>query len=107
MIIAEKYFNAQKELFDHVGFTPDWVEYSIDDATQYLWTIEANNKTVKYAETLEKMTSGGEYYEDEIYTQRFYDKWVYEGKDVTMIFCDPHVDGCRWFKVFDNKKRIK
>lgn len=106
MNIAEKFFTAQKELFDHVGFTPDWVEYAIDDSTEYLWKI-IGNESVRFAETQEKMDSDGDYYEDEIYTQRFYPKWVYEGEDVTMIFCNPGVDGINWFKIFDNKKRIK
>jgi len=110
MNIAEKFFNAQKELFEHVGFTPDWVEYAIDDYREHLWELNVDSKghgEVKFAETLEKMNSDGEYYKDEIYTQRFYDKWVYEGEDVTMIFCHPGVDGINWFKIFDNKKRIK
>ena len=106
MNIAEKFFNAQKELFDHVGFTPDWVEYAIDDLTGYLWKT-VDNESVIYADTQEKMDSDGDYCQDEIYTQRFYSKWVYEGEEVTMIFCNPGVDGINWFKIFDNKKRIK
>lgn len=111
MSIAEKYFEAQRELFDHVGFVPDWVEYAIDDATEYYWRIEGTQLTeqsVKYAETPEQLDDEeGNYYRDEVYTQRFYSRWVYEGEEVTMIFCNPGVDGINWFKVFDNKKRRK
>jgi hypothetical protein len=110
MNVAEEFFNAQKALFEHVGFVPDWVEYAIDDQREMLWETNMTPNGgghVKFAETQEKMDSDGEYYQDEIYTQRFYEKWVYEGEDVTMIFCHPGVDGINWFKVFDNSKRIK
>jgi hypothetical protein len=104
--IAEKFFDAKKALFDHVGFIPDWVEYAIDDMTNMYWSVEG--MSVKYAETLEKYNDkGGNYYLDDIYTQRFYKQWVYRGKDVTMIFCNPGVDGIQWFRVFDNTKEQK
>jgi hypothetical protein len=103
--VANKFFVAQKALFDHVGFKPDWVEYAIDDHLDKVWS--ENGETVKYADSTEKFHNGLDYFEDEIYTQRFYSKWVYRGKDVTMIFCNPHTDGVNWFKVFDNAKEIK
>ena len=44
---------------------------------------------------------------NDIYTQRFYDKWVWRGKDYTMIFCDTHTDGNKFFGIYDNKKEVK
>jgi hypothetical protein len=90
-----------------VGIEEDWVIYSIDDKTKMYWIL--NKNFVDYAETKEQLKDkeGLNYYSDEIYTQRFYEKWVYEGKELTMIFCDPHVDGMKWFRIFDNNKRIK
>ena len=105
MNVGEKFFEAQEALFEHVGFAPDWVEYAIDNQMHCFWSEDG--KSVKYAETMKKFNSDGDYYIDQIYTQRFYDKWVYEGKDVTMIFCNPGVDGINWFRIFDSKKKVK
>lgn len=104
--LAQKYFMHQKALFEHVEFTPDWVEYAITDETKHYWKI-IDDKKVRYSESIENLKHAlGEYYEDHIYTQRFYPKHVYRGSDFTMIFCDPGVDNCKWFRIFDNKKEI-
>ena len=100
-------FNQAKEaLYDHVGFKEDWVVYSIDDQTEMYWKI-VDNETIRFRETIEQLNSNGNYYENEIYTQRFYPKWVYRGKDLTMIIVDTHTDGNKFFAVFDNNKEIK
>jgi len=104
MNVIEKYNAGEKALFDHVGFVPDWVVCPISDCTDMYWNT--NGKVVIYAETEEKFYSDGNYYKDDIYTQRFYSKWIYEGKEFTMIFCDPHTDGVKWFRVFDNSKKL-
>lgn len=103
--IIENYKKALNDLYEHVGFVEDWVVYPIDDQTDMIWCCDG--KTVKSAETLEQMNSDGDYYLDDVYTQRFYKKHIYEGKDYTMIFCDPGVDEMKWFRVFDNTKRIE
>ena len=60
-----------------------------------------------YANTKEELENqDGKYYRDELYTQRFYKKWVYVGEKYTMVFCNPHVDGMKWFRVFDNEKMV-
>lgn len=105
MTLITNYKNALNELYQHVGFVEDWVVYPIDDKTNCFWSVDS--ETVKYAETMEKFNSDGDYYLDQIYTQRFYSKHVYEGEKLTMIFCDPGVDGMKWFRVFDNTKKIK
>lgn len=104
MNILETYNAAEKALFDHVGFKPNWVTAPIVDCSEYFW--QCNADTVKYGMTQEVMESDGDYYLDDIYKQRFYDKHVYEGSQFTMIFCNPHVDGMKWLRIFDNNKRI-
>lgn len=109
MSVMTDYIKARDALYKHVGFQEDWVIYPIEDNTEMYWDYEKNN-SVRYAETEEKLRDKDdkqEYYEDEIYTQRFYTKWVYKGKEFTMIFCNPGVDGMKWFRVFDNSKRVK
>lgn len=104
MNIVENYNNSLEEIYKHVGFKEDWVVYPIDDNTGYYWNID--DDTVKYANSIEQFNSDGDYYQDDIYKQRFYSKWVYVGEKYTMIFCDPHVDGMKWFRIFDNSKKI-
>lgn len=107
MNVLETYNKAKKDLFDHIGFTPDWVVCPIDDRTEYYWQVDfKENEYVRYAESIEILKEE-DYYEDEIYTQRFYKKWVYRGEKFTMIFCDPHVDGVKWSRIFSNDKEIK
>lgn len=108
--LVKDYQKALDAIYEHVGFQEDWVVCPLDDKTDYYWFI-INDKstvkhTVKFANSLEDLFSQGEYYEDDIYTQSFYSKWVYEGEDFTMIFCDPHVDGMKWWRLFDNKKKV-
>lgn len=105
--IIEDYNNALNAIYEHVGFQEDWVVCPLDDCTEKFWHIDENEKYVRFAKTLDDFFSNGDYYQNDIYMQRFYDKWIYEGKDFTMVFCDPHVDGMKWFRLFDNKKRIR
>lgn len=105
MTLIENYNKAKQEIYDHVGFEEDWVTCPIDDSTDFLWTVD--EISVKYAENIDKLQSDDDFYQDDIYTQRFYDKWVYRGEDITMIFCNPHVDGMKYFRIFDNLKEIK
>ena len=99
MKLIKNYQNALQAIYDHVGFVEDWVVYPIDDQTDSFWEI--NGESVQLGPSINEI----EMYQDEIYTQRFYNKHVYEGLEFTMIFCDPHVDGMKWFRIFDNKKR--
>lgn len=104
MNLIESYQKALDAIYEHVGFKEDWVVCPLDDCTESYWIL--GEDFVRYADTVEILESDGEYYQDDFYKQRFYDKWVYEGADFTMIFCDPHVDGMKWFRIFDNTKRI-
>lgn len=104
MNIVDKFNEARRELFEHVGFVEGWVIYPVSCHSDSFWRVEGEN--IKYADSIEQFNSDGDYYEDEISKQRFYKEWIYKGKDYTMIFCDPHVDGCKWFRVFDNSKMV-
>lgn len=105
MDVLKSFTEARKALYDHVGFVEDWVIYPIEDNSDMFW--ELRKDCVIYSESkMEVINEDGDYYRDTIYTQRFYDKHVYEGKKYTLVFCDPHVDGMKWFRIFDNEKRI-
>lgn len=108
MNLIEKYNKQLQAIYTHVGFEEDWVVYPIDDSTGYFWRLDLVNERVNFADSIEELESEiDNYYSEPIYTQRFYDKHVYQGTDFTMIFCDSQVDGMKWFRIFDNKKQIK
>ena len=105
--LIKDYEASLQAIYDHVGFKEDWVIAPLDDCTEYYWDVRGED--VIYSKSVEGFhdENGNDHYHDELYTQRFYDKWVYEGEELTMVFCDPHVDGMKWFRLFDNTKRIK
>jgi len=106
MNVLKSYLKAKAALFEHVGLTPDWVEYAVSDCSNYYWSCDGDE--VFYADSMEEYESGhGNFYSDEVYEQRFYKKHIYKGESFTLIFCDPNVDGCKWFKVFDNALEVK
>jgi len=112
----DDYFKLQKEIFDYFGYVEDWVAIPIDDARDYVWTLDAeyddNGKViggeVRFAETLKELENweAGKYYSNEIYTQRFLPKWVYTTNDYTMICVDTHTDGNKFLQIFDNSKKV-
>ncbi len=83
----------------------------VDDATEYFWLIDGGDRdgVVRFADTEENLNNyeAGEFYENSIWTQRFLPKWVYAGKDYTMICVDTHTDGNKFLQIFDNSKRLK
>ena len=105
MDLIKNFNTAKQALYDHVEFREDWVIYAIEDNTNMFWEI--NNDEVIFAETMEKFNSDGDYYQCDIYTQRFYDKHVYRGADLTMIFVDTQTDGNKFFAFFQNDKEVK
>ena len=112
MQLITDYFAAQKELHDYFGYVEDWKAIPMDDATEYFWKLDQDapdsGGTIHYADSIEELDSGdGNCYSDEIYTQRFLPKFTYRGAEYTMIACDPHVDGNKFLRIFDNTKEIK
>lgn len=106
----DEYFKLQKEIYDYFGYVEDWVVIPINNCIDFFWQLngEGYNSEVRYSLTKEDLFNNkGNNFVDSIYTQRFLKKWVYRGKDYTMICCDPHVDGNKFLRVFDNKKEIK
>lgn len=104
MDLIKNYQQALNAIYEHVGFKEDWVVFPLDDKTDKFW--HENGENVCYADTEKDLEShDGSCCSEDIHRQRFYDKWVYSGERFTMIFCNPHTDGMRWFRLFDNQKR--
>ena len=106
MELIQNYENALQAIYDHVGFEEDWFVAPIDNKTDMFWSTDG--ETVKYADSKEELEKEEwwKFYVDDVYKQRFYDKWIYEGEEFTMIFCEPRVDGIIWLRIFCNKKRM-
>jgi hypothetical protein len=110
MQLLNEYNAKRKELFDYFGYVEDWVAIPVDDATTYYWRLtgEGRGDEVQFAPTPEEVINEeGNYYTNEIYTQRFLPKWVYRGADYTMVVVDTHTDGNKFLQIFDNEKEVK
>lgn len=106
MELLNNYNKALESIYEHVGFTEDWVVFPINDNTHHYWNIDG--EIVNYADSIEELESGeGNCYIGSIYRQSFYEKHVYEGKDITLIFLDTHTDGMKYFSIFDNNKKVQ
>jgi len=111
MQLLTEYFELQKKVHEHFGYTEDWVAIPLDDGHKYFWRIREDGSgggTVCFADTEQELKDeNGQYYESEIYTQRFLPKWIYRADDFTMVCVDTHTDGNKFLQVFDNAKERK
>ncbi len=127
MKLLDQHQAARKEIFAYFGYVEDWRILPIEDSREVYWSIiggEGRGGKVRYATTLEiqqvvsspdfdldsfapNYEAAPTYYENEIYTQRFLPKWVYRGKDYTMICVDTHTDMNQFLQIFDNAKEVK
>lgn len=97
--------SARAKVFEYFGYVEDWRILPFDDARHMFWTLDGEGPgNVRFAETIEQLESDGDYYENDIYTQRHLSKWVYRGADFTMIVVDTHTDGNQFLQIFDNAK---
>ena len=105
-----QYFKLQEEIFDYFGYQEDWVTIPLEEQLDVNWMIcgpeDSNSTRVVYSKvpfTPDIIESGENIYSGLIYTQRFLPKWVYRGKDYTMISINTQSDGNRVLRVFTNK----
>lgn len=108
MKMLDDYFELEKEIHEYFGYKEDWVVIPIDNQTYSFWYIEdeENNGKVVFANDVEDFDDGMNYYSNEIYTQRFLNKWIYRAKDYTMIVVDTHTDGNIFLQIFNNSLEI-
>jgi hypothetical protein len=109
MKLLKDYLQKQQELFDYFGYVENWKAIPVDNATMYVWqliTEEDGSGEVRFANSVEQLLdeAAGDYYSNEIYTQRHLEKWVYRGADYTLIVVDTHTDGNKFLQIFDNSK---
>lgn len=101
-------FNSIAAVHSYFGYVEGWVSIPLEDTREYYWLVDEEAGIVRFADTAELLLNlDGDYYEDEIYTQRFLPKYVYRADDFTMISVDTRVDGNKFLRIFDNKKELK
>lgn len=101
------YFALQQQIFDYFGYVQDWRILPLDDARDCYWRLDGEGPgSVRFADSVEQLDNeeAGDYYENEIYTQRFLPKWVYRGPEFTMVVVDTHTDGNQYLQIFANDK---
>ena len=103
MKLLDDFFEIRKKIHDHFGYVEDWRVIPLDDAREYFWYEDGTE--VHFADSEEELSSqDGNYYVNEIYTQRHLPKWVYRATDYTMICVDTNVDLNKFLQIFDNAK---
>lgn len=101
---------AKNAIFVHCGYKQDWVVFPLDDQRDAYWWVEPDERgEVRWAESAAKLfdDKAGDYYNGNIYTQRFLKKWVFRGKKLTLAVVDTHCDGNRLLMIFDNARELK
>jgi hypothetical protein len=106
MSLLDEYFDLRSKVFDYFGYVEDYKAIPLEDCRSFYWRLYGTGPgLVRFAESKEQLDDPEQnYYEDEIYTQRFLPKWVYRGTEFTIVCADPHTDGNHFLRVFDNTK---
>lgn len=106
MELLDNFLSTRRQLFEYFEYTENWCAIPIDDARECYWRLIGEGPgEVRFADTEQELETGdGNCYSNEIYTQRFLPKWVYRGKDYTMVVVDTHTDGNKLLQIFDNSK---
>ena len=95
------YFELQDKIYKYFKYEEDWCVIPIDDCREYCWQI------VGYGVKFWPPDKKDEVYENSMYAQNFSNKWVYRGKDLTMICCNTHTDGNKFLCIFSNNLEIE
>lgn len=110
----DQYFSAMNAVYDGFGYEESWKVIPLEDARDYYWHLDSkadddSGATVIFAETVEQLQdeANGNYYTNEIYSQRFLPKYIYRAGEYTLISVDTRSDGNKFLQIFDNSKEVK
>lgn len=106
MQLLDQENRIREKIFDYFGYAEDWRVLPLLDSRDYFWRLDGGGPgKVRFATSAELLDDeDGEYYENEIYTQRHLPKWVYRGDEYTMVVVDTHTDGNQFLQIFTNEK---
>ena len=108
--LLQRYLDAVNAVYYHVGLEPKLSTYPISDCTEYYWRLNGNK--VRYAEIEEDLDNedgtdffSNAYFEEEIFLHPQYEKWIYEGEELTLFITNPNIENMKFFSIFANDKR--
>lgn len=117
--LIDTYVEAKEAIFKHVGYKEDWSIIPLEDCRDDFWCVDKfEREWCKHSPKKEALVywledhedEYGKYgdclYEDEIYTQRHLPKWVYRGKQFTVVCCDTKTDLNRVLRIFRNDHEV-
>lgn len=104
------YFAMREAIFKDFGYIEDWRVLPLDDSREMFWKLDGTGPgEVTFAESIEALEEEDDErtYSNLIYTNCHLSKWVYEGKELTMICVDTQTDGNQFLQIFRNKNRVQ
>ena len=116
--VVDTFFAQRAAIFKHVGYREDWRILPIVDYRSDYWSVdELEREHVRFSPDREALAYwlahddygkyGDRLYENSIYTQRHLPRWVYRGKELTIVVVDTHTDGNQYLQLFANDREIK
>jgi len=108
MLLLDQYSELRDALFAYFGYVESWHVFPVNDDRRCFWRISGDGPgTLQFADSEEELRSQtGGFYQEEIYAYHHLDKWVYRGKEYTMILVDTRVDGNKFLRIFSNDKEL-
>lgn len=102
----DKYFEAEKAVYEFFGFKEGWRVFPLDDRRDYYW--QASDHSVHYSDETEDFTDEDrepQYADDIMYSRSA--SGIYRKDGYTMIAVDTGCDGNKFLAIFDNSKEVK
>jgi hypothetical protein len=118
--VVDRFFEARKAIFAHIGYIEDWRVLPIDDSRDQFWAVDTHEREwVKFSPSREALaywladhddeygSYGNVLYKNVIYTQRHLPKWIYRGKELTLVVVDTQTDGNKLLQIFRNENEVQ
>ena len=101
----DSYFELEEKIFKEFGYEEDWRRFPIVDSRDDEWYFTGHS--VIFHETLTpEIIESMDYYQNEVYTYRHLDKYVYHVDELTMMLVATGCDGNIYLQIFDNNKEV-
>ena len=105
MKLLDDYNKIKQEIYDYFNYNEDWHVYPIEDKREFYWGICDGN--LVFHETKDVLFNGkGDYYSNDIVSDRFTGKSTYVGDEYTMVIVDTRTDGNKFLQILSNDKKI-
>ena len=111
MKLLDDYFEIQQKIHDYFDYHDDWKVIPLNSYREFYWYIvdgDESSGDIRFSPTKEELKDqdGDHFYQEEIFTYRHLEKYVYRAKDYTLILIDTHCDGNIFAGIFSNEKEV-